>query len=85
MLIGIFLVEVQIPFVFNLDWIWKMNMKCIILNCLQAAFDSGMVDMRDFDSDIHTVAGAMKLYLRELPDPLMTCDLYQEWMQAANL
>ena len=52
---------------------------------VQAAFDSGVQDLREFDSDIHAVAGALKLYLRELPDPVMTCDLYQEWMQAANL
>ena len=26
----------------------------------------------------------MKLYLRELPDPLMTMALYDEWMSAAH-
>ena len=29
--------------------------------------------------------GALKQYLRELPEPLMTHELYDEWMQAAHL
>ena len=51
----------------------------------QAAFDSGMVEMRDFDNDIHCIAGALKQYLRELPEPLMTYEQYQNWMEAASL
>ena len=52
---------------------------------MQAGFDAGLVDMEEFLSDIHCIAGALKLYLRELPDPLMTSDLYDEWMQTAHL
>lgn len=32
--------------------------------------------------DVHTVAGLLKLYLRELPEPLFTFDLYQQWIDA---
>ena len=64
---------------------FRMTICTSVAVLFQAAFDSGMVDIREFDSDIHAVAGALKLYLRELPDPLMTCDLHQEWMQAAGL
>lgn len=28
--------------------------------------------------------GALKSYLRELPDPLMTTELYDEWIQASK-
>ena len=28
--------------------------------------------------------GALKSYLRELPEPLMTFDLYDDWMKAAR-
>lgn len=30
------------------------------------------------------VTGALKCYLRELPEPLMTCDLFNDWFQAAG-
>lgn len=30
------------------------------------------------------VAGALKCYLRELPEPLMTFDLYADWLKAAG-
>lgn len=29
-------------------------------------------------------AGALKSYLRELPEPLMTFELYEEWIQASK-
>lgn len=28
--------------------------------------------------------GALKSYLRELPEPLMTFELYEEWIQASK-
>ncbi|XP_013383352.1 rho GTPase-activating protein 44 isoform X3 [Lingula anatina] len=52
---------------------------------LKAAFDAGIVDMSDYVRDIHCIAGALKLYLRELPEPLLTYDLYDEWMAAAQI
>ncbi|XP_016078058.1 PREDICTED: SH3 domain-binding protein 1 [Miniopterus natalensis] len=41
--------------------------------------------LQEFCSDPHAVAGALKSYLRELPEPLMTFDLYDDWMKAASL
>ncbi|KAJ8683272.1 hypothetical protein QAD02_019064 [Eretmocerus hayati] len=35
--------------------------------------------------DPHVIAGALKSYLRELPEPLLTYRLYSEWMAAAKL
>ncbi|GLH02895.1 Rho GTPase-activating protein 17 [Gryllus bimaculatus] len=35
--------------------------------------------------DPHVIAGALKSYLRELPEPLMTFALYDDWMQAARV
>ncbi|XP_044576028.1 rho GTPase-activating protein 44-like isoform X2 [Cotesia glomerata] len=35
--------------------------------------------------DAHVVAGALKSYLRELPEPLLTYKLYPEWMAAAKI
>lgn len=33
--------------------------------------------------DVHTIAGLLKLYLRELPEPLLTFDLYDQWISVA--
>lgn len=32
--------------------------------------------------DVHTISGLLKLYLRELPEPLFTYALYQQWIDA---
>lgn len=34
-----------------------------------------------FETDIHAVAGLLKRYLRELPDPLFTDELYLSFVQ----
>ncbi|KAL1429666.1 hypothetical protein MTO96_015878 [Rhipicephalus appendiculatus] len=52
---------------------------------LKSAFNAGFADMSEFERDPHTVASVLKLYLRELPEPLMTFDLYDEWMKAASV
>lgn len=52
---------------------------------LKSAFNAGFADMSEFEKDPHTVASVLKLYLRELPEPLMTFALYEEWMKAASV
>jgi len=50
---------------------------------LQAAFNVGtMVDMEDYYSDYHVVAGALKQYVRELPEPLLTFTHFKEFMES---
>ncbi|CAG2115838.1 unnamed protein product, partial [Medioppia subpectinata] len=52
---------------------------------LKNAFDAGIVDFEEYVRDTHTVAGALKSYLRELPEPLFTYSLYHEWITAAKI
>lgn len=33
---------------------------------------------------LYFLQGALKSYLRELPEPLMTFDLYSDWIQASK-
>uniref|UniRef100_UPI0037E86FF4 rho GTPase-activating protein 44 isoform X3 n=1 Tax=Semicossyphus pulcher TaxID=241346 RepID=UPI0037E86FF4 len=55
------------------------------LKKLKASLDCGVLDVQEYSSDPHAIAGALKSYLRELPDPLMTTELYDEWIQASNV
>uniref|UniRef100_A0A4W3H4U0 Rho GTPase activating protein 17b n=1 Tax=Callorhinchus milii TaxID=7868 RepID=A0A4W3H4U0_CALMI len=55
------------------------------LKKLKAALDCSTSQLEEFYSDPHAVAGALKSYLRELPEPLMTYQLYEEWIHAAGL
>ncbi|XP_036003983.1 rho GTPase-activating protein 17b isoform X3 [Fundulus heteroclitus] len=55
------------------------------LKKLKAALDCSTSQLEEFYSDPHAVAGALKSYLRELPEPLMTFSLYDEWIQASNI
>uniref|UniRef100_A0A671MNW2 Rho GTPase-activating protein 17-like n=1 Tax=Sinocyclocheilus anshuiensis TaxID=1608454 RepID=A0A671MNW2_9TELE len=55
------------------------------LKKLKAALDCSTSQLEEFYSDPHAVAGALKSYLRELPEPLMTYQLYEEWIQASNI
>uniref|UniRef100_A0A8D0DTT0 Rho GTPase-activating protein 17 n=1 Tax=Salvator merianae TaxID=96440 RepID=A0A8D0DTT0_SALMN len=55
------------------------------LKKLKAALDCSTSQLDEFYSDPHAVAGALKSYLRELPEPLMTYSLYEEWIQVANI
>lgn len=51
---------------------------------LKDRFDGG--DKIDFSryADINVICGAVKLYLRELPIPLVTFDVYNEIMKATS-
>lgn len=55
---------------------------------LKHAFDTvpGTIDLtqpaRYGISDIHAVAGALKLYFQDLPDPLLTTELHREFLAA---
>ncbi|ODN04621.1 Rho GTPase-activating protein 44 [Orchesella cincta] len=55
---------------------------------LKSAFDAGILDLdgllREF-GDPHVMANALKCYLRELPVPLLTADLYDDWMNAIRI
>ncbi|XP_074168126.1 rho GTPase-activating protein 44 isoform X2 [Sminthopsis crassicaudata] len=55
------------------------------LKKLKAALDCCVLDVQEYSADPHAIAGALKSYLRELPEPLMTFELYEEWIQASNI
>uniref|UniRef100_A0A3B3B6L4 Si:ch211-247j9.1 n=1 Tax=Oryzias melastigma TaxID=30732 RepID=A0A3B3B6L4_ORYME len=51
---------------------------------LQEAFDSGERPSFDSTTDVHTVASLLKLYLRQLPEPLVPYSCYQNFLFCAQ-
>ena len=50
---------------------------------LRAEMEAGLSSLET--ADHHVLTATVKSYLRELPDPLMGADLYQEWLEAGQL
>ncbi|XP_055496052.1 rho GTPase-activating protein 24 isoform X4 [Leucoraja erinacea] len=51
---------------------------------LQEAFDCGEKPLFDSNTDVHTVASLLKLYLRELPEPVIPYAKYDEFLLCAK-
>ncbi|TRZ02254.1 hypothetical protein DNTS_034028 [Danionella cerebrum] len=66
------------------EGLFRLAAAASVVKRLKSCLDSGTIDQSEFKSDPHAVAGALKSYLRELPEPLMTFELYNEWLKAAG-
>ncbi|XP_072341730.1 rho GTPase-activating protein 25-like isoform X3 [Scyliorhinus torazame] len=51
---------------------------------LRDAFDSGERPTFDRDTDVHTVASLFKLYLRELPEPVIPWSQYDDFLACSQ-
>lgn len=61
---------------------YNSHLVTFFLHVLQNSFNAQQRNAKDHDP--HTVAGCLKRYLRELPEPLLTYDLYPEFMSAVQ-
>lgn len=52
---------------------------------LQDAFDCGEKPSFDCNTDVHTVASLLKLYLRELPEPVIPFSKYEDFLACTKL
>ncbi|NXB47042.1 RHG24 protein, partial [Leucopsar rothschildi] len=52
---------------------------------LQDAFDCGEKPSFDSSTDVHTVASLLKLYLRELPEPVVPYAKYEDFLSCAKM
>ncbi|XP_076020665.1 rho GTPase-activating protein 22 isoform X2 [Genypterus blacodes] len=52
---------------------------------LQHMFDCGEKPVFDSTTDVHTVASLLKLYIRELPEPIVPFDKYPQFLSCAHL
>ncbi|KAK3559611.1 hypothetical protein QTP86_013555, partial [Hemibagrus guttatus] len=66
------------------EGLFRLTAAASVVKKLKSSLNAGMVDQAEFSTDPHAVAGALKSYLRELPEPLMTFELYNEWFEAAG-
>ncbi|KAG4304534.1 hypothetical protein PORY_001927 [Pneumocystis oryctolagi] len=67
--------------------IYRVPGSVVSVNALKAIFDSGgSVNLKDDNwLDINVIAGALKLWLRELPEPLMTYKLYSQFIALSDI
>ncbi|XP_071319146.1 SH3 domain-binding protein 1 isoform X2 [Trachinotus anak] len=66
------------------EGLFRLAAAASVVKRLKTCLDQGTVDHSEFSMDPHAVAGALKCYLRELPEPLMTSELYNDWFKAAG-
>ncbi|KAM4624138.1 bargin isoform 2-T2 [Polymixia lowei] len=66
------------------EGLFRLAAAASVVKRLKLCLDCGLVDHSEFHTDPHAVAGALKCYLRELPEPLMTFELYSDWFKAAG-
>uniref|UniRef100_UPI003AAAC882 SH3 domain-binding protein 1 n=1 Tax=Centroberyx gerrardi TaxID=166262 RepID=UPI003AAAC882 len=66
------------------EGLFRLAAAASVVKRLKSCLDGGVVDYSEFSTDPHAVAGALKCYLRELPEPLMTFELYNDWFKAAG-
>ncbi|XP_025968352.1 SH3 domain-binding protein 1 isoform X2 [Dromaius novaehollandiae] len=66
------------------EGLFRLAAGASVLRKLKSSLASGSNTLEEFYADPHAVAGALKSYLRELPQPLMTFELYDEWVKVAS-
>jgi len=70
----------------GLEGIFRLSGNHSLIAELKTRFDKGeKVDFFKENLDPHTVAGLLKLYFRELPEPLLTFDLYDMFLAAVSI
>lgn len=74
----------------SVEGIYRVNGTAQHLTTLKNIFntDANSVDFRNpeaFFHDVNSVAGLLKQWFRELPDPLLTAERYDEFIEAAKI
>ncbi|KAM9462702.1 rho GTPase-activating protein 22 isoform 2-T2 [Clarias gariepinus] len=67
------------------EGLFRMPGQANLVKELQDAFDCGEKPQFDSNTDVHTVASLLKLYLRELPEPVIPFCKYEDFLTCAQL
>jgi hypothetical protein len=66
----------------KLEGLFRVSGSTNDVKSIQASFLKGKRVELDKVADPHTVAGVLKIFLREAKDPLLTFELYDCWVTA---
>ncbi|XP_062860096.1 rho GTPase-activating protein 22 [Trichomycterus rosablanca] len=66
------------------EGLFRMPGQASLVKELQDAFDCGEKPQFDSNTDVHTVASLLKLYLRELPEPVIPFCKYEDFLTCAQ-
>lgn len=69
----------------NVEGLFRITGGAIRIRKLKKSFDVGIVNFNDYINDIHSVSSALKLFFRELPEPLLTHHLHKEWIRVSSI
>uniref|UniRef100_A0A8D2LGJ0 Rho GTPase activating protein 25 n=1 Tax=Varanus komodoensis TaxID=61221 RepID=A0A8D2LGJ0_VARKO len=69
----------------NEEGIFRLPGQDNLVKQLRDAFDAGERPSFDQETDVHTVASLLKLYLRELPEPVIPWTLYEDFLLCGQL
>ncbi|XP_043844527.1 rho GTPase-activating protein 25 isoform X2 [Dromiciops gliroides] len=69
----------------NEEGIFRLPGQDNLVKKLRDAFDAGERPSFERDTDVHTVASLLKLYLRELPDPVVPWSQYEGFLLCGKL
>ncbi|XP_077359933.1 rho GTPase-activating protein 22 isoform X2 [Festucalex cinctus] len=67
------------------EGLFRMPGQANLVKDMQEAFDCGDKPLFDSNTDVHTVASLLKLYLRELPEPVIPFCKYEDFLTCAQL
>uniref|UniRef100_A0A672LCD4 Rho GTPase activating protein 22 n=1 Tax=Sinocyclocheilus grahami TaxID=75366 RepID=A0A672LCD4_SINGR len=67
------------------EGLFRMPGQANLVKELQEVFDCGDKPQFDSNTDVHTVASLLKLYLRELPEPVVPFCKYEDFLNCAQL
>uniref|UniRef100_A0A8C8RKS1 Rho GTPase activating protein 22 n=1 Tax=Pelusios castaneus TaxID=367368 RepID=A0A8C8RKS1_9SAUR len=67
------------------EGLFRMPGQANLVKDLQDSFDCGEKPLFDSNTDVHTVASLLKLYLRELPEPVIPFAKYEDFLLCGQL
>uniref|UniRef100_A0A6B2LGC1 Rho-GAP domain-containing protein n=1 Tax=Arcella intermedia TaxID=1963864 RepID=A0A6B2LGC1_9EUKA len=64
------------------EGIFRLSGKMQTIEEIKTSYDRGVpIDFQN-ETEVHAIAGILKLYLRELPDPLLCFSSYKQWIES---
>eukprot|EP01101_Sappina_pedata_P012566 TRINITY_DN8682_c0_g1_i1.p1 TRINITY_DN8682_c0_g1~~TRINITY_DN8682_c0_g1_i1.p1 ORF type:complete len:324 (+),score=80.72 TRINITY_DN8682_c0_g1_i1:242-1213(+) len=82
-------VERTINFLYDkaeaMEGIFRMTGRTTAINSMKESLDRGKNVYYLDQTDLHSVAELLKMWFRDLPDPVLTYDLHQDFIETAKL